>query len=151
MDLTDTQWTLIAPLVQPAEHHRRRGRPWQDARSVLNGIFWVLRTGAPWADLPGRYPPHQTCHRRFRVWLKNGTLSELLRRLARDVELRSADGAGASVDPSGAPPLTLSAARELSHPRRRSWKWHTTLLLRSPIAIEALGAAPLPPAPTQRE
>jgi transposase len=131
MDLTDTQWTMIAPLVQPRESVRRRGRPWQDARSVVNGIFWVLRTGAAWADLPDRYPPHQTCHRRFRAWLKDGTLSELLRLLARDVEQRSA---------AGAPPPRFSAARDISHPRRRSWKWHTIVLLQSPIALEALRA-----------
>jgi transposase len=42
-----------------------RGRPWRDARAVLNGVLWVLRTGAPWHDLPDRYPPYHTCDRRF--------------------------------------------------------------------------------------
>ena len=38
--------------------------------SVLNGILWVLRTGAPWHDLPKRYTPYQTCHRRFQRWIE---------------------------------------------------------------------------------
>ncbi|MGE5444032.1 MAG: transposase, partial [Ignavibacteriales bacterium] len=42
-----------------------RGRPWRDNREVLNGILWILRSGARWKDLPERFPPYQTCHRRF--------------------------------------------------------------------------------------
>ena len=65
-DLTDTQWETLDDLIP--EHPRRedgRGRPWKDRRAVLNGILWVLRTGAPWVDIPDRYPSYQTCHRRF--------------------------------------------------------------------------------------
>ena len=66
MDLTDKQWEEIKGYL-PKEEFREggRGRPRQDARSVLNGVLWILRTGAPWKDLPDRYPPYQTCHRRF--------------------------------------------------------------------------------------
>ena len=66
MDLTDAQWMVLEPLL-PKPHVRRdrRGRPWRDPRDVLNGILWILRTGAPWADLPDRYPSPKTCHRRF--------------------------------------------------------------------------------------
>jgi transposase len=126
MDLTDAQWTLIAPFVDSGARRKGRGRPWQDARAVVNGVFWVLRTGAAWADLPRRYPPHQTCHRRYRTWLVDGTLSELLRLLALDIEQRST-GAG----PGPAAPAPTA---------RRSWKWHTSALLQSPVAVEALGA-----------
>jgi CheY-like chemotaxis protein len=45
---------------------------------VLNGILWILRTGAPWADLPDRYPSHQTCHRRFQRWVRAGVLRSIL-------------------------------------------------------------------------
>ena len=68
MDLTDAQWAVLEPLFRPKRRDDRRGRPWQDTRAVLNGVFWVLRTGAPWHDLPRRYPPYQTCHRRFQQW-----------------------------------------------------------------------------------
>src|SRR3989442_787806 len=67
MDLTDAQWAVLQPFLHP-KPVRERGRPWQDARAVFNGILWVLRTGAPWHDLPDRYPPYQTCHRRFQQW-----------------------------------------------------------------------------------
>jgi transposase len=64
------------------------GRPWRDPRDVLNAILWVLRTGAPWADLPRRYPPPQTCHRRFQKWVNEGVLDTVLRGLAEDLRTR---------------------------------------------------------------
>src|SRR5438105_5549733 len=64
------------------------GRPWRDPRDVLNAVLWVLRTGAPWADLPRRYPPPSTCHRRFQQWARDGTLERLLRGLAEDLRSR---------------------------------------------------------------
>lgn len=61
MDLTDEQWEVLEPLIpDPLRRTDGRGRPWRDSRDVLNGILWVLRTGAPWHDLPERYPPYQT-------------------------------------------------------------------------------------------
>jgi transposase len=65
MDLTDAQWAKLDPLFRPERRADGKGRPWQDTRAVLNGVLWILRTGAPWYDLPDRYPPYQTCHRRF--------------------------------------------------------------------------------------
>jgi transposase len=50
---------------------------------VLNGIRWILRTGAPWADLPDRYPSYQTCHRRFQQWARGGVLTGVLQLLAQ--------------------------------------------------------------------
>jgi transposase len=58
------------------------------ARDVLNGVLWVLRTGAPWHDLPERYPPYHTCHRRFQRWAEEGVLVEILRALAEDLKSR---------------------------------------------------------------
>jgi hypothetical protein len=56
-DLTDEQWKTLDPLIpKPRRRRDGRGRPWKSRRSVLNGVQWVLRTGAPWADLPDRYP-----------------------------------------------------------------------------------------------
>src|SRR5439155_443191 len=85
MDLTDAQWALLEPLFRPKRRKDGRGRPWQDTRAVLNGVFWVLRTGAPWHDLPRRYPPYQTCHRRFPQWQRSGLLTRLLQKLAEDL------------------------------------------------------------------
>jgi transposase len=54
----------------------------------LNGILWILRTGAQWAELPKRYPPYQTCHRRFQRWVRAGTLERILEALAADLKER---------------------------------------------------------------
>src|SRR6266571_6810877 len=88
MDLTEAQWQVLRPLLTPKRRPDGRGRPWRDARVVLNGILWVLRTGAQWADLPDRYPPYQTCHRRFQEWVRSGVLDRVLQALAHDLEER---------------------------------------------------------------
>jgi transposase len=83
------QWTVLEPRV--GELLRRvggRGRTWRDCSEVLNGMLWILRTGAQWADLLERYPPYQTCHRRFQRWSSNGTLVEVLEVLAADLKER---------------------------------------------------------------
>jgi transposase len=79
VDLTDRQWTIIEPLFEEQRRQDGRGRPWRDARAMLNEVLWVLRTGAPWHDLPDRYPPYQTCHQRFQQWRKNGVFRDLCR------------------------------------------------------------------------
>lgn len=87
MDLTDEQWEVLEPLIpDPFRRADGRGRPWRESRDVLNGILWVLRTGAPWHDLPERYPPYQTCHRRFQRWVKEGVLSRILEALVEDFD-----------------------------------------------------------------
>jgi transposase len=88
MDLTDAQWAVLEPLFRPKRRADGRGRPWQDTRAVLSGVFWVLRTGAPWHDLPSRYPSYQTCHRRFQQWQRSGLLTGLLQKLAEDLRDR---------------------------------------------------------------
>ncbi|MFZ0805780.1 MAG: transposase, partial [Candidatus Sulfotelmatobacter sp.] len=49
---------------------------------VLNGVLWILRTGAQWRELPKKYPPYQTCHWRFQQWVRSGQLDKALRALA---------------------------------------------------------------------
>ena len=70
-DLTDEEWSLIEPLLPGAEGGRV-GRPREDDRRILNGIFFVLRTGTPWRDLPERYGPYTTVYNRFNRWAKRG-------------------------------------------------------------------------------
>ena len=89
MDLIDEQWAVLEPLFpEPAKRPDARGRPWRDTREVLNGVLWMLRTGAPWRDLPKRYPSYQTCHRRFQGWTRDGTLERVLAALAEDLRER---------------------------------------------------------------
>ena len=87
-ELTEEQWSLIAPLLPKIGRIDGRGRPRVGDRAVLDGIFWILRTGAPWADLPGRFPSYQTCHRRFQEWVNSGTLKSVLEALAEDLRSR---------------------------------------------------------------
>jgi transposase len=87
MDLTNEQREVLEPLIPyPVRRPDGRGRPWRDSRSVLNGILWALRTGAPWRDLPERYPPYQTRHRRFQRCNDEGVLDAILRALAEDLK-----------------------------------------------------------------
>ena len=55
---------------------------------MLNGILWVLGTGAQWRELPNKYPPYQTCHRRFQQWVREGKLERILRVLAEELQVR---------------------------------------------------------------
>src|SRR4051812_19832158 len=89
MDLTDIQWQTIKQFI-PDDPVRKdgRGHPWGQQRPVLDGILWVLRTGAPWQDLPRRYGAASTVHRRFQNWRKAGVLEAVLRGLARDLHER---------------------------------------------------------------
>jgi len=67
-ELTDKQWERLKPLLPPPKP--RTGRPSRDHRTIVHGILWVLRTGAPWRDLPERYGPWQTVASRFYRWRK---------------------------------------------------------------------------------
>jgi len=55
---------------------------------VLNGILWVLGTGAQWRELPNKYPPYQTCHHRFQQWVREGKLEGILRVVAEELRAR---------------------------------------------------------------
>ena len=73
-DLTEFEWRLIAPLLP----NKPRGVARVDDRRVLNGIFWVLRSGSPWRDLPERYGPYITYYNRFRRWTKAGVWDRIM-------------------------------------------------------------------------
>ena len=90
-DLTDFEWSVIKRVL-PKD---RRGRKPRNNRRVLNGIFWVLRTGAPWRDLPGRYGPYTTAYNRFNRWRKAGIWDRLM-----DAVVKGHDGKVQMVDSS---------------------------------------------------
>jgi len=146
MDLTDAQWETVAGLIPDDERARvgeKGGRPFQDARSILNGVLWILRTGAPWADLPRRYPPYQTCHRRFQRWVKDGVLEQLLRRLAEDLKKRGkVDLTEAFIDGSHAGAkrgeLWLGSLAVAKQPR--SWQLQTAMAFLSPAGLRVVSA-----------
>jgi len=77
-ELEDWEWEAIQPCLPK---RKRMGRPPRDPRQVLNGVFWILRAGTPWRDLPDRYGPWETVYRRFREWEQQGVIECMLRRL----------------------------------------------------------------------
>jgi transposase len=78
-ELTDDQWDLLEPLLPP--QRPVTGRPAKDHRTILNGILWILRTGAPWRDLPERYGNWKTVYSRFHRWQEAGIWDQLLREI----------------------------------------------------------------------
>lgn len=141
-ELSDEQWAVIEPLLpRPRVRPDGRGRPRRGNREIINGILWILRSGARWVDLPDRYPPYQTCHRRFQEWTRSGAIRRMLEALARDLLNRGGfdlsecyidatfmiakKGASGSEKPSG--------ARVQS-----SWQWQTALVFLSPYTLRLL-------------
>ncbi len=78
-ELTDEHWALIEPLIPRSTAHT--GRPARDRRLILNAIFWILHTGAPWRDLPERFGPWQTIYHHFAKWRRTGVFQSILRTL----------------------------------------------------------------------
>ena len=78
-ELEDAEWDLVRDLVERRPHGS--GRQVEEPRRLLNGVFWILRTGAPWRDLPGRYGPWKTVYHRFNLWQKQGVIDQMLERL----------------------------------------------------------------------
>lgn len=78
-DLTDFEWSVIEPLLPT----KQRGVKPKKNRRVLNGIFWVLRTGAPWRDMPERYGPYTTAYNRFNRWRKAGIWDRLMNAIVK--------------------------------------------------------------------
>jgi transposase len=141
-ELTDEQWQQLEPLL-PALPRRAdgRGRPWRSNREILNGVLWILRSGARWKDLPERFPPYQTCHRRFQTWVRSGTLARILETLADDLQQRGKidlsecfiDGTFVLAKKGGvawAPPSGVRA--------RNSWLWQTFMVFLSPSTQRVL-------------
>jgi transposase len=75
--LTDEQWERIAPLLPEHRHSPEGGRPPADDRECLEGILWLLRTGARWRDIPVDLPSGSTCWRRLRDWAGEGVFEDI--------------------------------------------------------------------------
>src|SRR6476660_3602908 len=93
-ELSDFEWSIIEPLLPS----KPRGKPRADDRKVLNGIYWRLRTGAPWDDIPERYGPATTCANRFRRWARIGVWDRIFEAVsaAYDGDLNKAHAFAAS-------------------------------------------------------
>ena len=87
-ELSDERWARVAPHLPPQKP--RTGRPNEDHRRIVNGILWVLRTGAPWRDLPERYGPVGTVSSRFYRWRAAGIWDRVLAALQAEADARGA-------------------------------------------------------------
>lgn len=136
MELTDEQWKVLQPLIpEPMRREDGKGRPRRPPREVLDGILWILRTGAQWADLPDKYPPYQTCHRRFQEWVPSGVLDLTARNMVAQI-------------PSGKQPALLALQEEGA--QKHLWVantgsselWALDTNTREVVAKIQVGAAP---------
>ena len=126
-ELTDEQWSAVQPLLP--KRTATTGRPPSDPRLMLNGIFWILGTGAPWRDLPERFGPWQTVYDHFRNWRKSGVFADIVEALQVkldqqgliDWELWCVDGAcvRASRAAAGADKKVVPGTR--TSPRTTHW------------------------------
>jgi transposase len=102
-DLTDGEWSVLAPLIPPA---KRGGRPREvDIRAVIAGLLYVLETGCPWRHLPKDFPPKSTVHSYFELWAWDGTLERIHDTLyvaVREREGREASPSAAILDSQSA-------------------------------------------------
>lgn len=142
MELSDAQWEILVPLLPKGKSGPgRKGRPRRNNREVLEGILWILRTGARWKDLPKEFPPYQTCHRRFAEWVEDGTVERVLKALAEDLVRRGRldlgetfiDGSFASAKKGAVMLVRQSAAKG-----PRSWQLRSALVFLSPSGQQAL-------------
>lgn len=131
-DLTDFEWSIIEPLLPNKPH----GVPRVDDRRVLDGIFWVLRSGAPWRDLPERYGPYTTCYNRFNRWRKAGVWGRIMDAVSKayDGDIQMIDSSVIRVHQHAANvkkrpssfygPLTRRTNYQSSCPDRHVWPAH---------------------------
>ncbi len=133
--LSDDDWAIVAPLLPK----QGRGGRWNDHRTTLGGMLWILRTGAPWRDLPERFGPWQSVDDRFNRWRRDGTFDRIAKalriRLDRegkiDWDLWCVDGTSVRASRSAAgaskkcgktsPKTTRWAAREADGERSSTW------------------------------
>ena len=128
-ELSDYEWTAIKPMLP----NKPRGVPRVNDRRVLNGIFWVLRSGAPWRDLPDHFGPYTTCYNRFVRWRRAGVWSGIIDALAtaHDAAVQMIDTSIVRVHQHGAC-ITGNPRQSMGRSRggltsknscRRRWQW----------------------------
>ena len=135
LELTDEQWNLIADLFVEPPAGPKGGRPRVASRPCVEGILWILRTGAPWKHLPRRFPSPATCWRRLKTWTEAGIWEKAWARSLRRLDRRGrvaheesfADGTFSSAKRGVKRSARPSGARA-----RRSWQLQTALVFLSP-------------------
>ena len=137
-ELPDQQWARFEPFLPHRTHRGKAGHPFNDHRRIINGILWILHTGAPWRDLPARYGPWETVYYRFNRWRHDGTWVRIVTAMLDqlddlgelDHELWCIDGtiirasrAAAGARRMSRRPRILGGARRLGCGSRRTMPW----------------------------
>ncbi len=127
-EITDEQWSKIEPLLPKFKRSPKGGRKPVDNRRVLEGILWVLRSGARWKDLPAQHPSPSTCWRRLRDWEEQGVWLALWRAFLAELDEKGQlDWAETFADGSFAPAKkgATASARPNVERVRSGWWWST--------------------------
>lgn len=128
-EVPDKAWVFIEALLPPTKSGKQ-GRPWDDHRKMLNGIFWVLCSGAAWRDIPERYGEWNSIYNRFKKWSDDGTLEKIFNKLLAhlddkgliDWELFCIDGTNIRASKSAAGALKKSEKMNLETMRLAAHK-----------------------------
>ena len=126
--LTDAQWEQIRPLLPKRPKRPQGGRPLADDRKVLEGILWILRSGARWQDLPEEFPSPATCWRRLRDWEERGVWLTIWRAFLAELnERQQLNWSESFLDGSFAPAKKGAAESEKPSGARgpSGWWWST--------------------------
>jgi transposase len=128
IELTDEQWARISKHLPKPKAKPKGGRPRAEDRAVMEGILWVLRSGARWRDMPDRYPAYATCWRRLGEWERADVWLTLWRAFLKDLdEAQQLDWSEAFMDGTFAP-AKKGALASAKHARVRGqslWYWST--------------------------
>jgi transposase len=149
-ELTDEQWALVEPHLPRSS--ARTGRPARDRRTLVNGIFWILATGAPWRDLRERFGPWQTVYDHFWRWRKSGVFAAIIEALQVkldkqgyiDWELWCVDGSNVRAARAAAGAAKKVAAGTKTNPPTTHWAAAEAGLAPSSTWSLTVRAFPLP-------
>jgi transposase len=127
-ELTDAQWEKIKPFLPEPKRSKKGGRPPKGNRECLEGILWVLRSGARWQDLPKHFPSASTCWRRLRDWERAGLWLKIWRAFLGELDENGRlDWSETFADGSFAPAKkgATASARPSAAKVRSGWWWST--------------------------
>ena len=126
--LTDERWAKIEPLLPKFKRSRKGGRKPVENRRTLEGILWVLRSGARWQDLPDEFPSPSTCWRRLHDWEEQDVWLDIWRAFLSELDEKGQlDWAETFADGSFAPAKKGAPVSERPNAERvrSGWWWST--------------------------
>ena len=126
-EVSEEQWAILDQVIPKSK--ARTGRPASDRRTMLNGLMWILGTGAQWRDLPERFGPWETVYGTFNKWRAAGVFDAIVDalhlRLDRegkiDWDLWCIDGTSVRGSRSAAGASKKASRRTPTNPRTTPW------------------------------